>query len=551
MADQNPKIGARFMCQAGESYAGLGSFAQSGIKGSVVRVMAGLFFAGTGTLYYDGASLSATASSILQLKLLASGAFGTTYQAGLSQPSAPTIATRSSLGVGMTGKLKAGTYAIQIYKIRTATGARSIASLSSNLAVAVESNSIGQSLRVSFPAADSNGGDRWGICVTPRNFGSTGPFFLLQEVADSALTTVDSVTRSFEIEWSDGDLVGKPLAPIDSYPPPSCVFVGALGNSVFVDGCYGDTVSGVSASSPGTVIASSLPLRPEEFPLDWLAFPPDAPTALHRGGDGFYYRFGKNSLGVIAYTGGEPAIIYQLLWGNTGISYPHNAVVAGNGQLFAKTAERGLVTIGPDGQPDYLWSQDFIDDFVGLDDANTVLGWDEHSQTVAIFNNLTCWPYNKTLGKCGAPIDLTPLVSGKVVAAVTHLGALYVACENPGGSTIKLYKFNSGSGTTAKLFTDWKFTEVGQSYIREIEVWMRSDTTNNVTLKVFKNESTSSPVINKTVTPAIGSPTRILAHRGLIPDLRSFCIYLDQASGGGDAGFERICVYGYENRIAK
>jgi hypothetical protein len=170
----------------------------------------------------------------------------------------------------------------------------------------------------------------------------------LQEVADSALTTIDSVPRSVEIEWVDGDLVDKPLAPVESSPPPACIFAGALGNSVFVDGCYGDTVSGTSASAPGTVIACSLALRPEEFPLDWLAFPPDAPTCLLKGGDGFYYRFGANSLGVISYTGGEPAITYQLYWGSTGVSYPHNAVVDGGGRLYAKTGTKGLGTHRPE-----------------------------------------------------------------------------------------------------------------------------------------------------------------------------------------------------------
>lgn len=545
-------LGSRYMTQAGESYAGLGAFGDAANpKGSVVRVMAGLFFAGTGALHYNGASLGATASSILQLKLLASGAFGTTYQAGLSQPPAPTIATRTSLGVGMTGKLKAGTYSVKVFKIRSATGARSNASAASNFAIAVESNGIGQSMRVTVPAADSNGGDRWGIGVTPRNFGTTGPYFLLQEVAESALSTIDSVPRSVEIEWADGDLFGKPLVPVESSPPPACVFVGALGNSVFVDGCYGDTVTGVSAASPGTVIACSLPLRPEEFPLDWLAFPPDAPTALLRGGDGFYYRFGKNSLGVISYTGGEPPISYQLYWGSTGISYPHNAVVAEGGRLYAKTGTKGLVRIGNRGEPESLWATPFIDDVEGWNDADTVLGWDENNQTVCVMNNLTIIPYNSTLEKPGSPIDLTNMVSGKILSAVTHLGALYISCLDTPNSTIKLYKFNAGTGSVMEVYTDWRHADE-TDYIRQIDVMMRADTTNDVTLKVFKNESLASPVLDITITPAAaGSPIALPPFRGLIPDLRSFCVYLKQTSGGGDAGFERIKVSGYSKNIAK
>jgi hypothetical protein len=556
VAVQGGKVGARIMTQAGESYAGLGRFADgANPKGSVVRVMAGLFFAGTGRLMYDGSDMSVDASSILQLRLLASGVFtGSTYQAGLSQPSAPTIATRTSLGGGMSGKLKAGTYTVKIYKIRSATGARSLASPASNFATAVESNNIGQSLRVTFPSIGSNGEDRWGICVTPRNFGSTGPYFLYKEVAESALSTIDSVARSYEIEWADGDLEGQPLAPNQSYAPPSCIFAGAIGNSVFVDGCYGDTVSGTSASAPGTVIACSLPLRPEEFPLDWLAFPPDAPTALLRGGDGYYYRMGKNSVGVISYIGGTgdaPPIAYQLMWGTTGCSYPHNAVVAEGGRLYIKSGTKGLVRIGDDGQPESLWASAFIDDVESWLDEDTVLGWDENYGNVCIMNNLTVIPYNTRLEKCGSPIDLTGLVTGKILGAVTHVGALYIACLDTPNSTVKIYKFNSGTGSVVQMYSDWFFSQGHADYIREIEIRGRFDSVNPITLKVFKNESLAAPVINTTITPVAGAPVRIPLFRGLIPDMRSWCIYLSQQSAGGDMGFETIDVSGYSKSISK
>lgn len=549
MGLQVGKIGSRFMTQAGESYAGLGSFGDVSGKGSVVRVMAGLFFAGVGTLYYDGASLGASASSILQLKLLASGAFGTTYQAGLSQPSAPTIASRTTLGIGRTGKNKAGTYSVKVYKIRSATGARSNASPASNITSVTESGGTGQSIRVTFPAIGSNGEDRWGVAVTPRNFGSTGPYFLLQEIAEADLTTIDSVARSYEIEWADGDLAGKPLAPVESSPPPSCVFVGALGNSVFVDGCYGDTVAGVSAASPGTVIACSLPLRPEEFPLDWLAFPPDAPTCLLRGGDGFYYRMGKNSTGVISYTGGEPPVSYQLLWGSTGVSYPHNAVVAEGGRLYMKSG-KGLVRIGDNGQPDSLWATQIEDDIADWNDANTVLGWDEDHKQVCIMNGTTVHAFNSTIGKFGAPLNLSGQVTGNIVSAVTHLGSLYISCLDAATTSIKLYKFNAGTGSVMEVYTDWYFSEAGTDYIRKVDLKMRCDSENELTLRIYKNQDLARPMIEKVFTPPIGKPIDLTLFRGLVGDLRSFCIYLSQETDGGDAGFERIDVSGYSKAVA-
>jgi hypothetical protein len=544
------KQGSRYLTQAGDSFAGLGKFSESIGKGSVVRVMAGLFFAGSGTLFYDGQDLTTTASSILQLKLLSSGAFGTTYQAGLSQPSAPTLVTRSSLGPGMTGRLKAGSYSAVVYKIRTATGARSVASPPSEIIVAVENNNIGQSARLTFPAADVNGGDRWGVCVTPRGFGSTGPHFLLKEVPESALTTIDSVPRSIEIEWTDADLAGKPLAPVDSYPPPSCVFVGALGNSVFVDGAYGDITLGVAATNPGTVIACSLPLHPEEFPLDWLAFPPDAPTCLLRGGDGFYYRFGANSLGVVSFTGGEPPIRYQLYWGSTGVRYQHNAVVAEGGRLYAKTGEKGIVRIGNNGEPEMLWASKISRELEGKNDADIVLGWDENYQQVCVCVGTIIYPFNSTLDKWGAPLDLTNQLPGPIVSAVTHLGSLYLSALDPPNNTIRLYKFNSGSGSLMEVRTDWLLAE-DTAYIRAIQVAGRFDTTNPVTVRVYKNFDELTPIFETQQTPIATRPYELPSIRTIIPDLRSFQIAVLQQTGGQDAAIEQVDVYGWYKKTTR
>ena len=121
--------GSMVMMNAGEGYAGLGSFGDTDVKGSAFRILSALFFIGNGALRYNGSAAIATAASILQIKLRESGAWSAaTYQAGLSQPLAPTIAVRSILGTGMTGKLKAGTYSVKITKIRSATGVRSLAS---------------------------------------------------------------------------------------------------------------------------------------------------------------------------------------------------------------------------------------------------------------------------------------------------------------------------------------------------------------------------------------------------------------------------------------
>lgn len=537
--------GSRLMMPVGDTFAGLGSYGNSGVLGSVVRALAILFFGGSGALYYNGASLSENASSTLQLKVLSGGSWGATLQAGLTRPSAPVLAVRDSLGTGMSGKLKTGTYSAVIHKIRSTTRARSIKSLASQIIVVQEENGVGKSARITIPNEATNGVDAWGINVSPNKFGSTGPHFLYKEVLDTALTTIDGFARSYELEWTDGDLIGAPLAPSESFAPPPGIFVGAIGEALFVDGCYGDTTLGVSASAPGSTIAVSLLNRPEEFPGDWLLFPPEPPTALIRGGEGFYYRFGKNSMGVVSFVGGTPPLMFQLYWGNVGISYPHNACVAEGGRLYAKTGQRGLCRIGEGGNLDTEWANPILDEIASLNDADTVLGWDENSRNVCIFNNLTVYCFNSSLGSWGMQ-DLTGLVTGKVVSAVTDKGALKIACEDAATSSIKIYQFNAGTGTVIlEQRSDWHFADNETEVIRAVDIKMRADTLNPVEFSVYANENDTTPILTRQLTPSKTGLVYLPAWKGSTKAIRSYCIHLKQTSNGGDCGFEKVDVLGY------
>lgn len=545
------KQGSRVMMPVGESYGGLGNFAQNGVRGSITRVLAALFFSGAGEVFFDGSSLSATASSILQLKVLSNGVWSATYQAGLTRPSAPTLAIRDTIGGGFAGKLQNGTYSAKNYKIRSATGAHSVASETSNIIVAAETNGIGQTGRFTFSAIGSNGADAWGVCVSPRQFGSTGPHFLLREILESELTTIDGVPRSIELEWTDGDLVGQPLAPTESFAPLACVFSGSLQDIFFVDGTYGDVSLGVSAANAGTTIACSLQARPEEFPADWLLFPPEPPTALLRGNDGFYYRFGENSLGIITYVGGDNPIAFQLMWATTGISYPHNACVAEGGRLYAKTGSQGLVRIGAGGRIETDWANPFINDVENWLDIDTVLQWDENSQTVCIMNGFTILPFNSSLGVCGAPIDLTGKISGKIVAATSNRGNLYISCEDAAGSVLKLYRFNAGNGSVIEQRTDWFFARGETDLIRQIDIKGRFDTFNQIEMSLFVNENDAAPYLTKTIAPQKTGLSRLRPIVLSVPNLQSYAVHLKQTSGGADCGFEEVSIKGVPRGLIK
>lgn len=544
------KQGSLFLTNAGEGYAGIGSYGNSAVLGSVFRVLSALFFVGNGALRFNGAPLGANASSILQLKLLESGSYaGTTYQAGLSQPSAPQIAALSALGAGFEGKNKAGTYSIKINKVRSATGARSLASLQSNVVTVTEQNGTGQSIRITFPAIGGNGADRWGVYGSPRNFGSTGNHYLIREVAESDLTTIDGVPRSIEIEWTDGDLVGQPLAPIDSFPPPAAVFGGVLGDSVFLDGCYGDVVSGVSSGAPGSTGVISLPLRPEEFPPDWTFYPPEPPTALLRGGDGFYYRFGKSSMGVISNVGGEPPIAFSLMWANAGVSYPHNATIGMGGRLYAKCGKLGFLRIGEGGEPESRWAAPISDIVADWDDEHTVLGYDNDSHTLVATNGKKLVTYNEQLDSWGAPVDLTDKIPGDVAAAVTVANSLIFSVKDDAASTLKIYQYNIGTGMLMQSVSDWHFSEGESDSIRQISVWMRADSLNPVLLEIFADEDDGTVKLSRSITPSKTGIVQLQDVRVALPNLRSFSVKLSQQTNAGDAGFEKVVVSGTSRMI--
>ena len=248
-------VGSRLLFNAIDNgHAGLGNFNTQGI-GNIFGIIArALGIIGAGPVYINGVSRGFSASTALQFLLYVSGSYTGTgtgpFVAGMEPPLAPTLANTPTASTIM-----AGTYSAVIWFVRSATGGRSRRGPQSVVVV-----NSGFKMRLTVSGADltyaaSVGADRIGIGVTASGFGATGPFYEEREIAISSLTTVDSVTNSVLLEWSDGSLIGKDLAPILDYPPPAAPFAAALEDVIAVIGCYGDPVAGVSATSPGTVVA--------------------------------------------------------------------------------------------------------------------------------------------------------------------------------------------------------------------------------------------------------------------------------------------------------
>jgi hypothetical protein len=489
--------GGRHMMQAAESYGSLGTADRPGV-GSIWRVLTALFFIGAGKVRYKGLDTGATATSTLSLRLLENGAYnGTTYQAGLAQPSAPTIFTRAA-GGGFTGtELIAGTRALVLFRIRSTTGAVSVASLPSNVVI----TQAGDTVVLTAPLADSNGQDRWGVGAPLAGRGEIGPFFILMEIPESdfAAGVVDGISRSVELEWSDAALTGADLVPIDDFPPPPAQFGGTLNDTGFLDGCYGDTAAGQAPAALGSTIVLSLPGKFESWPPDSLVFTPQPPTALSsRGADGYAYRAGLSTLGALTYTGGNPPISYQLRWPNAGCVAPHNMVIAGDGRLYIFTTQYGLARIGEGDEPDTEWALPFSEDVIGWNPAEVVMGEDgsrKNTPLICACHRKIVLPYNRAAERACTPCDLTGKIIGNIIAAVNADSGEMLLCTN-NVRAVSDVTANNGSAVITSPTAAFTAEDVGKT----VELAQASPGTGTLTTTILSVDAANQVTLAAAVT---------------------------------------------------
>jgi hypothetical protein len=623
--------GSRVLMNVGDDYGGLGSRSDSEGVGSIFRVLGAWFFIGAGSLFKNGVDTSADASTTLQIKKVTSGSLGTTYQAGLAQPSAPIISAVTPPS-GYSGKNN-GVVSVKIARVRAATGARSNASLVSNIITTTN-----QSVAVTFPSVDVNGQDYWEVDVTKNGEGAIGNHFFLQEipetviaeaitasrvatnsttikVANGTLTSahigwqytssgdvttyitnvgaadsggagqqeitlaaangstntqnatftraVAGVTRTYVFEWKDTDIVGSDLAPTRDYPPPAAIFGGVLGDVVFVDGALGDTVdvtqyaidnsisrANTTTTFRGNAIAVSDPSRPESFPPDNYLFTNDPPTALLPGTHGIYWRFSRNSLGVVRYVGGSPAITYERLWTGLGIENQKLCTLGAGGRLYAFTGSKGLVRLGINGEPDTAFAGPIHRD---LDTATvTWLGYDGRGQYVLVGTTTRIFAFHEPTGRWCAPVVATNGAASvpQWLHCVTQNGQAIIAANDPDSSTYKLYNFNeAGLSVTAypTFVTPWVRSEQSFDILSRVYVDLdagASGGSTNLSLSISCNggqftgySSTSIDVDNNLQNVAVVRPN--------VSNARSWNLTLTHNT----ANFEQVTVEGESSNI--
>lgn len=528
-------------------YASLGDNNTAGI-GSIVGLISRVMgFIGAGELYVNGVNRSVSATTAFQLLLYKAGSyFGATtgpLVAGLNVPTAPVIAVTPNAST-----INAGTTSARIHYVRSTTGARSRASTASNVLVV-----DGFKVRVTIAGADltyaaSVGIDRLGIDLPAWGFGSTGPHFQYIEIAISSLTTVDGVANSYELEYSSTDLVGKDLAPIDDFTPPAAVFAVAVMDVVGLIGCYGDTTSGVTATSPGSAIAVSMPLFPESYPPDNLLILPEPPVGvLSRASDGFSFIGCLNSMHALTYTGGRIPLNLQTVWSSTGIAAQHNMCIAEGGRLYVYAGQPARINNTP--EPDTTFGDRVLDDMAAWVQADVVLGWDAKQKFVVYGHLQTLIPFNVQTEEWSTPLDLSTLVTGNLCASVTVANILYFATND--GTTVRLYHWNNSTGTVWEVYSGEHLSADEASQAFRLRIAGRFDSTSHaLTAKIYRNGDRSAAAVTKTATPTRTGFQILPTMKPNVRGAKTHSIYLSHQSTGGDDGPDGARVDGVTSGVS-
>jgi len=606
------KSGGIVMMNVAEDFASLGQASDLTAYGNVFNVFSALMYIGKGLLRLSGSSLATNASATLSLLIKHNGVYtdplSGPWQAGLAQPSAPTIRAVNP-PAGFTGKVN-GVVSVVIWRIRSTTGAVSIHSEVSNIVSAAN-----QSIAVPFPLPDANGQDYWGIGVTLNQEGTTGSHFELAEIPESEVSEtimrtdvatnsaslditsatagftsehigwkvtlsggtpscslvsyvtgvpaantltlaamppttstgvhmtlergVEGTARSVVIEWRDGDLVGKELAPTRDFAPPEGLFAGSLQDITFVDGCYADAEAITSNSNRGSAIAPSEFGKPESFSPDTVIFTNDTPTGLLRG-DEVYWRICKNSVYVLRYLQG---LSVEPVWQGLGCDYQHNAVLGEGGRLYMWPSRRGPVRMSDTGLAENAFANKITDDLINCtDSAKRVLGWYDDLHVVVFCYEKKVWPFFADLGDWGAPADLTGTIVGNIKSAVTVNRQLQISDDLD-----NLYLYDVGTGSVAIVRTGWIPAPQSMETIAAVVASVRADnSTQPVTIDIFADGDESAPVSSFSVTPSRVGYQRLNSVWPNIIDAESVAVQItiESTTATGDCGIESIQAFG-------
>lgn len=452
MQSKGSNTGGRKMFQIGSSWGSLRDISTLQGAGSFWEdVGRSRWLVGAGQPNYEGTDMAGiTASTILQVAVAIAGNYsaGSTYDAGLPQPSAVDCAVLASPGVGFVG-LTSGPVSFKIARFRATTGARSIASVTSAVVIPAK-----QSIRLTFPLA-SSGQTHWRVFATQEGFGGIGLHYALKygigtaavlDIPESVVAagTIDGIGRSLEFDYNTGDLVPE-LAYIDDYPPPAGTHAVRIENVMVVLGAIVDSSSSVSSTNTGTVGAVSLSNFYESYKPDHrVYFPEQIVDHRARQSDSYCYVALRNTIMALQYVGlrDGPAVALTMIIPDFGIAKPSNWCQVG-GLLYMRIANGSFVRMMPDGSLDYAWTAD-IDESVKDWDESTVVAPHFDSMSVVIANGTQAFSYS-LINKQWSPVCYfaDAGVAGTALSAVPSRGELIMTIKN--GSAQTAYAWDKGA----------------------------------------------------------------------------------------------------------
>jgi hypothetical protein len=476
--------GGAIIMPASDGYGSLGSVGSPGSGSVAASIANSLWYAGSGRLRFNGATIAAlSASSTLSFLLRSGASYGTTaYQAGRVAPTAPALTGRDNIGGNINGGVS-----MRFTRINSITGGESDASEPTVPVTVIDGKVIASWDGISL---DSNGQDKWGAYASRIGFQTKGPHYGVAnqpEVADSALATLYGINRAFQFNFTDAELDYERLAPIDNDPPPACTHVAALENIIIAFGVFG-----------GTGVISSKPNFLEAFPIDNLSFLPEAPVAVYpRPTQGFILIACRGGLYALVYTGATPPYALQSIWPETGVANYHNICFVEN-TIYAFTERRGICRSQGAGEPDYSFAAEVAEYTSGWTAQNVVIGHDVPTQQVVYCHGSETLSYNKQTQKWGTPAPLSALrsggaaapLSGTIKSCVTYQGKLYLSIDT--GSLYALYRYAEGSGSRAIYKSPWMSAEAVSETITRVRCAIDGSFNQPSTLKIFRNGDASA-----------------------------------------------------------
>lgn len=433
--------GARYLFNLAGGLGGLADYSTVTASGSLFNfINESLLVVGSGKVVYKGSILTntvppfgdVTASSILQIAPKSTGyTYPKWYVAGFTQPAAPTVFSEDP--VPPNEGLLDGLYSFKIAAVRSSTGARSIASPASAPLMFKNQTAI-----ISFPLPPTNGADRWAIFGTKAGFGATGAHFLIKEINETDLSTINSIPRAYRIEYNDSDLLPI-LAYIDDYPPQAAKFAARLENYVILVGVYDNGIQ------------ASIRNFPESFHPEHLAFLPKTPTAILPEPQGsFLYVATDSSVHTVSLApNSDNPLILRTIWSDTGVLNNSNWCSA-NGVLFAYTSNRGAVTMGENGLPDNTFAAAVAHSMKSWKPQDVVVHYIPHLNSVAYTNGQTSYLFNLHTLTWSSPFNLVEQTLGQfnVVSGAVFNFLPYISVKEKSSGNFYTVLFEDPEATT-------------------------------------------------------------------------------------------------------